>query len=176
MRSLGSAVLVFFVTLYSYVYLFVRGALLERAAHLMKAARLLGAPLNRHIFTVALPLARPAVAAGVALALMETLAYFGVSSYFGFQTFTAGIYKAWLSIDNRIAAAHLACVLLLLGFVLPMLFMLRPLISGWQSLDTSPSWASFGQWTVNSLKLGAIAALLAVGFALALAFTARSSA
>ena len=173
-RSLGSAVLVFVVTLYPYVYLFVRGALLERAAHLMEAARLLGAPLNRHIFTVALPLARPAVAAGVALALMETLAYFGVSSYFGFQTFTAGIYKAWLSIDNRIAAAHLACVLL--GFVLPMLFMLRPLISGWQSLDTSPSWASFGQWTVNSLKLGAIAALLAVGFALALAFTARSSA
>ena len=228
-RSLGGAVLVFVVTLYPYVYLLVRGALLERAAHLMEAARLLGAPLKRRIYTVALPLARPAVAAGVALALMETLADFGVSSYFGIQTFTAGIYKAWLSMDNRIAAAQLACVLLLLvavllkiernaqkarrfsalkgargdsvearrvvatggralqlqlvcmlpvllGFVLPVLFMLRPLISGWQSPDAPLPWASFGQWTFNSLKLGAIAALLAVGFALALAFTARSSA
>ena len=49
---------------------------------------------------MALPLARPAVAAGVALVLMETLADFGVASYFGIQTFTTGIYKAWLSMDN----------------------------------------------------------------------------
>jgi iron(III) transport system permease protein len=73
---------------------------------------LLGAPLSRRIREVALPLARPAVAAGVALALMETLADFGVASYFGIQTFTAGVYKAWLVMDNRIAAAHLATVLL----------------------------------------------------------------
>ena len=225
-RSLGGAVLVFVVTLYPYVYLLARASLLERAAHLMEAARMLGAPLKRRIRTVALPLARPAVAAGVALALMETLADFGVSSYFGIQTFTAGIYKAWLSMDNRIAAAQLACVLLvfvavllkierraqklrrfaalkgargdsaearrvvltgkrawqaqlvcalpvLLGFVLPVLFMLRPLVSGWQSTDAPLPWASFGQWALNSLKLGAIAALLAVGFAMVLAFAAR---
>jgi ABC-type Fe3+ transport system permease subunit len=66
----------------------------------MEAARLLGAPLSRRIREIALPLARPAVAAGVALALMETLADFGVSSYFGIQTFTTGIYKAWLSMDK----------------------------------------------------------------------------
>ena len=160
-----------------------RTALSERAAHLMEAARLLGAPLGRRIRLVALPLARPAVAAGVALALMETLADFGVVSYFGIQTFTAGIYKAWLSMDNRMAAAQLATVLLIvvavllwmehsaqkrmrfsasrggragladaapvalqgaqaalawticavpiaLGFVLPVLFMLRPLVQG----------------------------------------------
>jgi iron(III) transport system permease protein len=111
-RSLGGAVLVFTVALYPYVYLLARTALSERAVHLMEAARLLGAPLSRRIRGVALPLARPAVAAGVALALMETLADFGVSSYFGIQTFTAGIYKAWLSMDNRIAAAQLATVLL----------------------------------------------------------------
>jgi iron(III) transport system permease protein len=57
-------------------------------------------------------LARPAVAAGVALALMEVLADFGVSSYFGIQTFTAGIYKAWLAMDNRMAAAQLSTALL----------------------------------------------------------------
>ncbi|MBU3738761.1 MAG: iron ABC transporter permease, partial [Rhodoferax sp.] len=81
---------------------------------LMEAARLLGAPLSRRIREIALPLARPAVAAGVALALMETLADFGVVSYFGIQTFTAGIYKAWLAMDNRLAAAQLATLLLVL--------------------------------------------------------------
>ena len=117
-RSLGGAVLVFTVALYPYVYLLARTALSERAVHLMEAARLLGAPLSRRIREVALPLARPAVAAGVALALMETLADFGVASYFGIQTFTAGIYKAWLSMDNRIAAAQLATVLLIVVAVL----------------------------------------------------------
>jgi iron(III) transport system permease protein len=117
-RSLGGAVLVFVVTLYPYVYLLARAALAERATLLMEAARLLGAPLKRRIKTIALPLARPAIAAGVALALMETLADFGVSSYFGIQTFTAGIYKAWLAMDNRIAAAQLATALLVIVAVL----------------------------------------------------------
>ncbi len=113
-RSVWGAACVFTLALYPYVYLLARTALSERANHLMEAARLLGAPLRRRIFQVALPLARPAIAAGTALALMETLADFGVSSYFGIQTFTAGIYKAWLVMDNRIAAAQLATVLLLL--------------------------------------------------------------
>ena len=117
-RSLGGAAWVFTFSLYPYVYLLARTALGERATHLMEAARLLGAPLSRRIRVVALPLARPAVAAGMALALMETLADFGVSSYFGIQTFTAGIYKAWLSMDNRIAAAQLATMLLALVAVL----------------------------------------------------------
>jgi len=117
-RSLGGAVWVFIFSLYPYVYLLARTALGERAAHLMEAARLLGAPLSRRIRTVALPLARPAVAAGVALVLMETLADFGVASYFGIQTFTTGIYKAWLSMDNRLAAAQLATMLLVLVVVL----------------------------------------------------------
>jgi iron(III) transport system permease protein len=63
-------------------------------------------------------MARPAIAAGTALALMETLADFGVSSYFGIQTFTAGIYKAWLVMENRIAAAQLATLLLVVIVVL----------------------------------------------------------
>ena len=117
-RSVWGAACVFTLALYPYVYLLARTALSERANHLMEAARLLGAPLRRRIFQVALPLARPAIAAGTALALMETLADFGVSSYFGIQTFTAGIYKAWLVMDNRIAAAQLATVLLLVIVVL----------------------------------------------------------
>lgn len=111
-RSVAGAVVVFSLALYPYVYLLARTALTERAAHLMEAARLMGAPMHRRLLEVALPLARPALVAGMALALMETLADFGVSSYFGIQTFTAGIYKAWLALDDRLAAAQLATMLL----------------------------------------------------------------
>ena len=224
-RNLAGAAWVFVFTLYPYVYLLVRAALAERATHLMEAARMLGAPLTRRVREVAIPLARPAIAAGVALALMETLADFGVSSYFGIQTFTAGIYKAWLVMDNRIAAAQLATTLLLVvavllwleqraqqrmrfvgarahgraaeearpvalslrgtriawlvcgvpvlaGFLLPLLFMLRPLLA---ATDPLP-WGSFLQWSANSLTLGLAGALLAVGLALGLAWQRRRSA
>ena len=111
-RSLPGAVLLFVLCLYPYVYLLTRVALGERAAALMEAARLLGAGLGRRIVTVALPLARPAVMAGVALALMETLADYGVGAYFGLTTFTTGIYRAWLSMNDATAAAQLASALL----------------------------------------------------------------
>jgi iron(III) transport system permease protein len=221
-RNLGGAAWVFIFSLYPYVYLLARAALAERATHLMEAARLLGSPLRQRILRVALPLARPAVAAGMALALMETLADFGVASYFGVQTFTAGIYKAWLAMDNRIAAAQLATTLLvvvavllaleasaqrrlrfaaqrgaragsaegqpvpvhgaaralawvvcgvpvLMGFVLPVLFMLRPLAADWSVLP----WDRFLQWAWNSLRLASISAALAVLLALLLAFSLR---
>ncbi|MFZ5507592.1 MAG: ABC transporter permease, partial [Pseudomonadota bacterium] len=113
-RSLWGAVLLFVLCLYPYVYLLTRAALSERAVHMMEAARLLGAGLGRRVFTVALPLARPAVVAGAALALMETLADYGVGSYFGLSTFTTGIYRAWLSMNDATAAAQLASFLLVL--------------------------------------------------------------
>ena len=113
-RSVWGAAAVLALSLYPYVYLLTRTALSDRANHLMEAARLLGASLRRRIWQVALPLARPAIAAGTALALMETLADFGVSSYFGIQTFTAGIYKAWIVMDDHVAAAQLSTALLLL--------------------------------------------------------------
>ncbi|MFM7024938.1 MAG: ABC transporter permease [Limnohabitans sp.] len=122
-RSAWGAILIFTLTLYPYVYLLVRTALNEQAAQLLDAARLLGASRWRQIRTVALPMARPAIAAGTALALMETLADYGVSSYFGIQTFTAGIYKAWLSMDNPLVAGQLATVLL--GVVMVLLHLER---------------------------------------------------
>lgn len=105
-RSLPGAVVLFVLCLYPYVYLLTRAALGERGAQMMEAARLLG--------EVALPLARPAIAAGVALALMETLADYGVGAYFGLTTFSTGIFKAWLVMNDRIAAAQLASMLLVL--------------------------------------------------------------
>ncbi len=122
-RSLGGAVLVFVVSLYPYVYLLARTALADRIPQLMEAARMLGAPLSRRIAEVALPLARPAVAAGVALALMETLADFGVTSYFGIQTFSTAIIKAWLAMDDQRVAAQLSTMLL--GLVLLLLWLER---------------------------------------------------
>lgn len=117
-RSLPGAIVLFVLCLYPYVYLLTRAALGDTGVRLMEAARLLGAGGWRRIRRVALPLARPALAAGVALALMETLADYGVGSYFGLNTFTTGIYRAWLSMDDRQAAAQLASVLLAVVVVL----------------------------------------------------------
>ncbi|KNZ33541.1 MAG: iron ABC transporter permease [Methylibium sp. NZG] len=117
-RSLGGAALLFVLCLYPYVYVLTRTALSERGVQLMEAARLLGAGTPRRVREVALPLARPAIAAGVALALMETLADYGVTSYFGLQTFTTGIYKAWLVMNDATAAAQLASLLLAVVAVL----------------------------------------------------------
>lgn len=111
-RSLWGAVLLFVLSLYPYVYLLTRAALGEGASQPLEAARLLGAGLVRRVVTVALPLARPAIVAGTALALMETLADYGVGSYFGLSTFTTGIYRAWLSMNDATAAAQLASILL----------------------------------------------------------------
>jgi iron(III) transport system permease protein len=104
----------FVLCLYPYVYLLTRAALGERAVQMMEAARLLGAPLSRRVLAVALPMARPAVAAGTALALMEVLADYGVGAYFGLATFSTGIYKAWLVMNDRVAALQLASLLLVL--------------------------------------------------------------
>lgn len=117
-RSTGGAALVFIFALYPYVYLLVRTAFLERSPRLHDAARTLGSSPAQAFFRVVLPLARPAAVAGVALVLMETLADYGAVAYFGVQTFTTGIYRAWLSMSDRVAAAQLASALLLFVFVL----------------------------------------------------------
>ena len=118
-RSLPGAVLMFVCVLYPYVYLLARGAFLERASGMLEAARTLGMGPWRAFFSVSLPLARPAIAAGIALALMETLADYGTVAYFAVNTFTTGIYRAWFSLGDRVAAAQLASMLL--GFVLLLL-------------------------------------------------------
>lgn len=115
-RTIPGAMLMFVFVLYPYVYLLARTAFLERAGGVLEAARTLGIGPWRAFFTVSLPLARPAIAAGVALALMETLADYGTVAYFAVNTFTTGIYRAWFSLGDRIASAQLAAILL--GFVL----------------------------------------------------------
>ncbi|MBI5333782.1 MAG: iron ABC transporter permease [Burkholderiales bacterium] len=122
-RSLGGAIVMFVLVLYPYVYLLARTAFLERAGGMLEVGASLGLSPWRSFWRVSLPLARPAIAAGVALALMETLADFGTVSYFAVQTFTTGIYRAWFSLGDRVAAAQLAAALL--GFVVLILALER---------------------------------------------------
>jgi len=111
-RSLGGAATMFVFALYPYVYLLARTAFIERAPALMEAARTLGLDRRQAFWRVELPLARPAIAAGTALVLMETLADYGTVAYFAVDTFTTGIYRAWFSLGDRAAAAQLATALL----------------------------------------------------------------
>jgi iron(III) transport system permease protein len=112
-RSVGGAGVLFAMVLYPYVYLLARNAFLERSPRMWDAARTLGMGPWATFFKVNLPLARPAAAAGIALALMETLADYGAVAYFGVPTLTTGIYKSWYTFSDRIAAAQIAAVLLL---------------------------------------------------------------
>jgi iron(III) transport system permease protein len=120
-RSLGGAIAMFSLVLYPYVYMLARTAFLERAGGMIEVGRTLGLSPLAAFWRLSLPLARPAIAGGVALALMETLADYGTVSYFAVQTFTTGIYRAWFSLGDRTAAAQLAMVLL--GFVVLVLLL-----------------------------------------------------
>lgn len=117
-RSLPGAIVVLSLCLYPYIYLLTRSALTQRSPHLLDAAELLGLSNLEKIVKVILPLARPSIAVGMTLVLMETLADYGVTSYFGLTTFSTGIYKAWLVMDDKLAASQLASFLLMLIFLL----------------------------------------------------------
>ncbi len=111
-RSLQGAIVTFSLVFYPYVYVLARTAFLERSGALLEAARVLGHGPRAAFLRVALPLARPAVAGGVALVVMESLAEFGAVSYFGVPTFTTGIYRAWYAFGDPVAASQLAASLL----------------------------------------------------------------
>ena len=219
-RTVGGAAAMFVFCLYPYVYLLARTAFVERSPALAEAARTLG--LNRRaVFRrIELPLARPAIAGGVALVLMETLADYGTVAYFAVDTFTTGIYRAWFSLGDRAAAAQLATLLLgfvvaavalerisrrsarvatsprgrlvalatkpaltgpraalatlvcavplAVGFVIPVMLLVRLLASG-----TEPDLVRFAVWSWNSFRVAAMGAALAVAAALLVAYAAR---
>ncbi|KPF80962.1 iron ABC transporter permease [alpha proteobacterium AAP38] len=122
-RSLGGAIAVLSFVLYPYVYLLARAAFLEQSVCVLEVARTLGAGAWRSFARVALPLARPAIAAGLALSMMEVLADFGTVQYFAVDTFTTGIYRTWFAMGEPVAAAQLASVLML--FVMALVVMER---------------------------------------------------
>lgn len=220
-RSVSGAGILFAMVLYPYVYLLARTAFIERSPRMWDAARTLGAGPWRTFFTVSLPLARPAAVAGIALALMETLADYGAVAYFGVPTLTTGIYKSWYVFSDRPGAAQIAAVLLiavmalmwmetksrgraryyavgaraagqlaislrgrqawgaalfcatpvLLGFVLPLLILLRVLMRE-ETVEFSERYLG---WLQNSILLAGITAVIAVGLCVMLAYAARVS-
>jgi iron(III) transport system permease protein len=111
-RSLPGAAAMLSFALYPYVYLIARTAFHEMPRSAIEAARLAGYGPWGAFFRVAVPLGRPAIAAGASLALMETLADFGTVSYFAVEVFTLGIFKAWFSMGDVVAAAQLSSCLL----------------------------------------------------------------
>ncbi|HEY9770578.1 MAG TPA: iron ABC transporter permease [Coleofasciculaceae cyanobacterium] len=136
-RSLWGAALMLLLVLYPYVYLLARVAFLEQSVCTIEASRSLGCNPWRSFFTVALPLARPAIIAGLALALMETLNDLGTVEYFGVNTFTTGIYRTWLGMGERAAAAQLAAFLMI--FVLILIVLERRSRNAAQYYDRSSS-------------------------------------
>lgn len=122
-RSSGGVILVLSLALYPYVYLLARSAFLTQGRRAQEAARTLGLGPTQAFWRVVLPMARPWIAAGVALVCMETLADFGAVSVFNYDTFTTAIYRAWFGMFSISAALELAAVLLL--FVLVAFFIER---------------------------------------------------
>lgn len=118
LRHLGGAIVMLTLVLYPYVYMLARVAFLEQSVCSIEASRSLGCNPWKSFFSVALPLARPSIVAGLALALMETLNDFGTVQYFGVNTFTTGIYRTWINMRERVAAAQLAFCLMVFVLVL----------------------------------------------------------
>ena len=165
-RTTGGAIVMFVLVLYPYVYMLARTAFIERAGGLVEVARAMGLTPLQGFLRVSLPLARPAIAAGVALALMETLADYGTVSYFAVQTFTTGIYRAWFSLGDRVAAAQLA--LALLAFVIVVLVLERLSRGRSRFHDTTLRRSGVARQQLRGVR--ALAALAACSLPLVLGF------
>lgn len=158
-RSVGGAIVVFTAVLYPYAYLLARTAFLQQSISALEIGRSLGRGPWGTFMGIALPLARPAIATGVALSLMETLADFGTVAHFGVPTFTTGIYRTWYSMGDRVAAAQLASVLL--AFVFALL-----LLEQWSRWRARYHETSRRMQEISPYRLGGARAWLAVGFCL----------
>jgi iron(III) transport system permease protein len=160
-RSELGAVCVFTLVLYPYVYLLARAAFLAQSRTLLEAARGLGLSRRAAVARVAIPLARPAILGGVALALMETLADFGTVNLLGVRSFTDAIYRVWFTALDRDAAMQLATLLVSITLTL---LVLERLARGRARYHQH---AAAGD-VVAPVRLHGFAAFAAVAFPLAL--------
>ena len=163
-RSLPGAIVMFSLVLYPYVYMLARVAFQEQSLCTLEASRSLGCNPWRSFWTVALPLARPAIAAGTALALMETLNDYGTVEYFSVPTFTTGIYRTWFFMGERLAATQLASLLLL--FIAGLIVLERLSRRQARYYQGVGSQSSVSQFQLRGMR--AIAALLACALPIAL--------
>nr|WP_232848518.1 iron ABC transporter permease [Bowmanella yangjiangensis] len=119
-RSLGGAITMLILVLYPYVFMLARNAFRDQSQSLLEASRSMGQSPQQYFLKVAVPMARPAILSGTALAMMEAFADFGTVEYFGVSTFTTGIFRTWFGMGNHLAAAQLSALLMLfvMGLVL----------------------------------------------------------
>lgn len=117
-RSVPGAIFIFSCVLYPYVYLFARASFVQQSVCALEVARTLGRSAFGAFRTVAVPMARPALAAGAALVVMETFNDLGAVQYLGVQTLTASIYSTWVQRSNLGGAAQLATVMVTFIFIL----------------------------------------------------------
>ncbi|WP_230531158.1 ABC transporter permease [Microvirga roseola] len=122
-RSLPGCILVMSAVLYPYVYIAARAMFLTQSASLMEAARTLGAGRFKLFRVIAIPLARPALAVGLSLALLEALNDIGASEFLGVRTLTVSVYTTWLNRGSLAGAAQIACVML--AFVVALILIER---------------------------------------------------
>lgn len=155
LQSLWGVSLMLTLVLYPYVYFLTRSAFLDQSLTALDVARTLGHSGRDRFFKVAIPLARPSIAAGLALALMETLADLGTVQYFGIDTFTTAIYRTWFGMGDRIAAGKLASGLLLFVGVVVVL-------EQWARRQSRFHAKGRKQWAISRTKLTGWRSALAV--------------
>lgn len=179
-RSLPGAIAMLVLVTYPYVYLLARAAFLQQSVAAIEAARTLGAGPWRGFATLALPMARPGIAAGAALAMMEALADYGTMQHFGVSTFTTGIFRTWYGLGDRWAAAQLAAAL---TTCVALLLVLERVTRGQARYHATGARTAPRRWPLSrgraALALGACLLPLALGFLLPagqLLYWARGSA
>lgn len=170
-RSLESAAIVLTLVLYPYVYLLARAAFLEQSVCALEVARTLGKSSWGSFFSIALPLARPAIVVGVMLALMEVLNDFGTVDYFAVQTFTAGIFDVWLNMNSTAGAAQLSTVLL--AFVLVLIVLERTARRGKKFHHTSMKYSELPSYRLRGKR--AVGAFIACAVPVLLGFVLPAS-
>ena len=155
-RSLPGAILVMSAVLYPYVYITARASFVAQSVCVLEVSRTLGRNASETFWQVALPLARPALAAGTALVLMETLNDIGAVEFFGVRTLTVAVYDTWLDRNSLAGAAQIACVMLL--FVFALLILERALRAKRRFHHTTGKYRDLREDTLGGLR-GALAAL-----------------
>ncbi len=151
-RSLPGAVMMLSLVLYPYIFMLTRAALLGQSVCVLEVSKTLGCGPWRCLFHVALPLARPAIAVGLALVLMETLADYGTVQYFGVSTFTTGIFRTWFGLNDPTAAMQLA--MLLLVFVFTLLALERNSRRKQRFHHTSTKYSALTPYQLTGVKAG----------------------
>ena len=159
-RSMGGAITMLSLVLYPYVYLLGRSTFMEQSVGVMEVSRTLDCGPWTVFYKVALPLARPAIVAGLSLALMETLADYGTVAFFGLGVFTTGIFRTWFGLGDYNSAAKLAS--LLLFFVFALIIMERVSRNKARYHNSSGKLTRFSEYRLKGLKAWGASASCAI--------------